>query len=85
MIIIIMSGPKLNHIFVISLIIITSVLFSSHFHLPAFAFHTKSTASVTIQTGEGTSDANNQSLPIEPNVGQGLNENEQRERFHVVP
>jgi hypothetical protein len=68
MIIIIMSSPKLYHIFVISLIILTSVLFPSHFHPPALAFHTNSTASVTIQTGEGTSDANNQSPPIETEI-----------------
>jgi hypothetical protein len=63
-----MSSPKLYHIFVVSLIIMTSVLFSSHFHPPALAFHTNSTASVTIQTGEGTSDANNQSLPTETEI-----------------
>jgi hypothetical protein len=104
-----MSSPKLYHIFVVSLIIMTSVLFSSHFHPPALAFHTASTASVTIQTGEGTSDANNQSLPTDgtpnidasgeaaldspedtvetdtSNVGQGLNEREQLERFHIAP
>jgi hypothetical protein len=68
MIIIIMSSPKLYLIFVISLIIITSVLFSSPLHPPALAFHTASTASVTIQTGEGTLDANNQSLPIETEI-----------------
>jgi hypothetical protein len=68
MIIIIMFSPKLYHIFGISLITMTSVMFSSHFHPPAFAFHTASTASVTIQTGEGTSDANNQSLPIETEI-----------------
>jgi hypothetical protein len=39
----------------------TSILFSSHFHPPALAFHTASTANVTIQTGEGT-------LPIETEI-----------------
>lgn len=63
-----MYSPKLYHFFVISLIIMTSVSFSSHFHPPAHAFHTASTADVTIQTGEGMSDANNQSLPIDTEI-----------------
>ena len=42
----------------------TFILLSSLFHPSALAFHTASTANVTIQTGEITSDTNNQSLPF---------------------
>ena len=65
MIIIIMkSSPRPYFIFIFSLTIMTFILFPSHFHPSAFGFHTASTANVTIQTGEGASDANNQSLPF---------------------
>lgn len=52
MIIIMMSSPR--SIFLVSLIFMTSVLFSSHFHPSALAFHTASTANVSLQTGEST-------------------------------
>ena len=78
----------------------TSVLFSSHFHPPALAFHTASTANVL--TGEGTSDgtpnidASGEAAIDSPedtaavetntsNVVQGLNDRERMERFHIAP
>ena len=48
----------------LSLTIMTFILLSSHFHPSVLAFHTASTANVTIQTGEITADTNNQSLPF---------------------
>jgi hypothetical protein len=56
--------PKLYYIFLISLTIIPSMFFS-HFPPSALAFHTASTANVTMHTGESTSDANDESLPLE--------------------
>jgi hypothetical protein len=59
-----MLSPKLYYISLISLTIIPSMFFS-HFPPSALAFHTASTANVTMHTGESTSDANNESLPLE--------------------
>lgn len=58
------SSPRPYFIFLFSLTIMTFILLSSHFHPSVLAFHTASTANVTVQTGEITADTNNQSLPL---------------------
>ena len=59
-----MLSPRSYYIFQISLTIIPSILFSSHFPHSAFAFQMASTTNLTTYQGESASDANTGSPPL---------------------